>query len=84
MSSNQELNDFLSLHSSYSGHFTPENLAFNANLQEFAQKISFICNLETAGKIESEDAYKRIKALWKVLKISKAELGIESNPLDTQ
>ena len=46
MSSNQELNDFLSPHSSYAGHFTPENLAFNANLQEFAQNISFICNLQ--------------------------------------
>jgi hypothetical protein len=42
MSSNQELNDFLSPHSSYAGHFTPENLAFNANLQEFAQKISWL------------------------------------------
>ena len=40
--------------------------------------------VETAGKIESEDAYKRIKALWKALKVSKAELGIDSDPLDTK
>lgn len=46
MSSNQELDNFLSPHSSYYGHFTPENFVFNANLQEFAQKVSFICNLE--------------------------------------
>ncbi len=84
MSSNQELDNFLFPHSSYAGHFTPKNLAFNANLQEFAQKVSFICNLETAGKIESEDAYNKIKALWKALKISKVELGIENNPLDTK
>ena len=84
MSSNQELDNFLSPHSSYYGHFTPENFVFNANLQEFAQKVSFICNLESAGKIESEDAYNKIKALWKALKTSKAELGIDSNPLDTK
>ncbi|GAB4368571.1 MAG: hypothetical protein Kow00121_07810 [Elainellaceae cyanobacterium] len=61
-------------HASYHGHFTPEALAFNANLQEFTQRISIICNLETAGKIPPEEAYKRIKSLWKQLKQSKSEL----------
>ena len=65
--------EFLFPQSRYRGEFTPENLAFNSNLQEFAQKISIICNLETNGKITSEDAYKQIKALWKVLKASKKE-----------
>lgn len=59
---------------SYHGKFTPEALAFNANLQEFTQRISIICNLETAGKIPPEEAYQQIKALWKTLKRSKAEL----------
>jgi hypothetical protein len=58
----------------YHGEFTPENLAFNANLQEFAQRIGIVCNLETGGKISPEDAYQQIKALWKELKQSKAEL----------
>jgi hypothetical protein len=58
----------------YQGEFTPERLAFDANLQEFAQRIGVICALETGGKIESTDAYAQIKALWKDLKKSKKEL----------
>ncbi|WP_421654444.1 DUF7219 family protein [Leptothermofonsia sp. ETS-13] len=59
---------------SYRGEFTPEHLAFNANLQEFAQRVSIICGLETGGKISSQDAYKEIKQLWHQLKKSKQEL----------
>lgn len=76
MSPNQEIDDFLHPRSTYHGKVKPENLVFNANLQEFAQKVSYICNLETAGKIETKDAYKKIKDLWKALKTSKRELGI--------
>ena len=66
--------DFLMPRSRYHGEFTPQNLAFNANLQEFAQRVSIICNLETGGKISSEEAYKDIKKLWKDLKASKKNL----------
>ena len=31
----------------YRGEVKPENLVFNANLQEFALEIGYICNLET-------------------------------------
>jgi hypothetical protein len=82
MSSNQELDNFLHPHSSYHGKVKPENLVFNANLQEFAQKVSYICNLETAGKIETKEAYQKIKALWKSLKKSKRELGIGDDPMN--
>lgn len=58
----------------YHGDYTPERMVFNANLQEFANRVSLICNLETGGKITSEDAYSRIKALWKELKASKKSL----------
>jgi hypothetical protein len=75
-----EKDNFLYPRSAYYGEFTPENLVFNANLQEFTTKISFICNLETAGKIPPAEAYKKIKALWKELKISKRELGIDDAP----
>jgi hypothetical protein len=71
-----EKDNFLYPRSSYHGEFTPENLVFNANLQEFTLKVSYICNLETAGKIPPAEAYKKIKALWKELKMSKRELGI--------
>lgn len=64
---------FLFPQSRYRGEFTPEYLAFNSNLQEFAQRISIICNLETNGKISPEDAYQQIKGLWKELKQSKKE-----------
>jgi hypothetical protein len=67
---------FLYQNSRYNGNFTPEHLIFNSNLQEFTQKISFICSLETAGKLTPEESYKQIKSLWKNLKRSKKQLGI--------
>ncbi|MGB3491468.1 MAG: hypothetical protein WBA57_01985 [Elainellaceae cyanobacterium] len=68
--------------SRYYGEFTPQQLAFNANLQEFAQRVAFICSLETGGKLPSLDAYKQIKDLWKDLKRSKNELLDRPNPTD--
>ncbi|MCJ8283572.1 MAG: hypothetical protein MJK14_28260 [Rivularia sp. ALOHA_DT_140] len=72
--------NFLYPRSRYYGQFNPENLVFNANLQEFAQKAGYIVGLQTSGKITSEEAYKQIKALWKKLKHSKKELGIDEEP----
>ncbi len=68
---------FLYPRSPYRGEFTPRNLVFNSNLQEFAQKVSYICNLETNGKISSQEAYKQIKNLWRSLKNSIKNLGME-------
>lgn len=73
---------FLYPRSPYHGKFSPERLVFNANLQEFAQRVNFICNLETAGKISTEQAYQNIKDLWKSLKQSKRELGIGDQPAE--
>jgi polyhydroxyalkanoate synthesis regulator phasin len=55
-------------------------LVFNANLQEFAQRVSLIANLETSGKLSPEESYKQVKALWKQLKTSKKQLGIGQQP----
>ena len=66
--------DFFYPTASYRGEFTPEHLAFNANLQEFAQRVSIICGLETGGKVPPSDAYEEIKKLWKQLKESKQAL----------
>ncbi|MEM1368386.1 MAG: hypothetical protein AAGG02_10280 [Cyanobacteria bacterium P01_H01_bin.15] len=66
--------------STYHGNFSPENLVFNANLQEFAGRINIICGLETAGKITSAEAYRRIKDLWQSLDKSKEQLGIDEAP----
>jgi hypothetical protein len=65
---------FLEPHSRYYGDFSPEHLAFNANLQEFAQQVGVICALETGGKLPPGQAYDRIKQLWKVLRNSKHNL----------
>lgn len=72
--------NFLHPRSRYYGQFKPENLVFNSNLQEFAQQVGYICNLETAGKLSSEEAYNKIHALWKELKRSKQQLGIGDKP----
>lgn len=63
----------------YRGEFTPEHLAFNANLQEFAQRVSLLCGLETSGKIPPGEAYQQIKALWHELKESKQNLIDRAN-----
>ncbi|MDB9315661.1 hypothetical protein PN462_21285 [Spirulina sp. CS-785/01] len=73
---NPDKEKFLYPRSAYYGDFKPSNLVFNANLQEFAQKVNYICNLETAGKLTSEEAYQQIKSLWKKIKQSRKELGI--------
>ena len=70
----EQKENFIMPRAPYHGEFTPERMVFNANLQEFAGKVSLICNLETGGKITSEDAYSRIKKLWKELKASKKAL----------
>ena len=75
--------DFLYPHSRYHGQVNPENLVFNANLQEFAQKISYICNLETSGKIAPTEAYDQIKELWKQLKKTKKQLRIGEEPFQS-
>ncbi len=72
--------DFLYPRSRYYGEFKPENLVFNANLQEFAQRVNYLCSLETGGKISPETAYEEIKELWKQLKRSKKQLSIGEKP----
>ena len=67
---------FLRPRSRYYGEFSASNLVFNANLQEFATQIGYICGLETNGKITSIEAYRQVKQLFKELKQSKKELGI--------
>ncbi|MUG96887.1 hypothetical protein F7734_32915 [Scytonema sp. UIC 10036] len=74
-----ELQNFIYQKSSYRGKFTPQRLVFNANLQEFATRVAYVCNLQTLGKISAEDAYNQISDLWQQLKRSYLELGIDSD-----
>jgi hypothetical protein len=62
--------------SRYRGNATPENIVFNANLQEFAQKVDFIVALQTGGKLSLEESYVQIETLWEQLRESKQHLGI--------
>ena len=72
----EDKNQFIYPRSRYYGQFQPEHLVFNANLQEFAQKVGYISSLETSGKLTPQQAYKKIKILWKQLKRSKKQLNI--------
>ena len=47
---------------------TPEQMIFGENLDEFAHRVANICALETGDHISPEEAYHRIKALWKELR----------------
>ena len=84
MANNYDKEDFLYPRSPYRGQVKPENLVFNANLQEFAQRVSYICNLETGGKLPPEEAYEQIKVLWQNLRQSKKQLGIGESPFSSE
>jgi hypothetical protein len=72
------LSSFLYPRARYYGKVKPEDLVFNANLQEFSQKVSYICNLQTAGKLSTEESFEKIGSLWQQLQDSKKHLGIGS------
>lgn len=74
----EDKDSFIYPQSRYYGKFKPEYLVFNANLQEFAQRVSYLANLETGGKLSPEEAYNKIKELWHQLKDSKKGLKIEN------
>jgi len=57
----------------------PEEMIFDANLQEFANRVGIICGLESGGKISQQEAYERIRSLWKQLKKSRRNLHISED-----
>ncbi|NEO84854.1 MAG: hypothetical protein F6J87_11455 [Spirulina sp. SIO3F2] len=57
-------------YASYQGNLTPSELVFNANLQTFAQRVNYICGLETNGKITTQNAYEQVNLLWQQLQQS--------------
>ncbi len=68
--------DFFWPHVQYRGQLKQEFLVFNANLQEFSQRVSIICSLETGGKVSPTEAFNQIETLWKQLQRSGEQLGI--------
>ncbi len=69
-----EKDQFLYPYRSFHGEETLPNLMFDANLQEFSQRVGMICALENGGKIAPQDAYREIKQLWHKLKASKESI----------
>ena len=57
--------NFLYPQNRYYGEVKPENLVFNANLQEFSQRVGYITSLTSNGKISVEQAFTLIETLWK-------------------
>jgi hypothetical protein len=74
-----EKEDFIYPYRSYHGKETLPDIIFDANLQEFSDRVAIICALENGGKISPEEAYKQIKELWKEMKASKKNLLDQSN-----
>ncbi|MEN9225798.1 MAG: hypothetical protein Q6L60_03875 [Thermostichus sp. HHBFW_bins_43] len=73
---------FLYPRHSYYGPFTPANLVFDANLQEFSQRVGYISNLARNGKLTPQEAYGQIRQHWKALKRSRKALGIAPEEQD--
>lgn len=77
-----DIHKLLYPHRHYRGKVKPEALVFNANLQEFAQRVSYICNLQTRGKLSPQESYSKIDTLWKQLESSYWSLGISPDDDD--
>jgi len=53
-----------------------DNLSpFQYAMASFSHEISIVAALEVGGKISEEEAYKRIRALYKKLKKTRKEIG---------
>ncbi len=76
-----DVTNFLLPRSRYRGQVKPENLVFNANLQEFSQRVGLITGLETNGKLSPEESYQQIRDLWEQLSRSYEQLAIGDSSL---
>lgn len=52
----------------------PQEIIFDANLQEFAQRVGYIASLETGGKLSQHESYRAIEQLWRQLSASHQQL----------
>lgn len=55
-------------------NLSPGQILFSANLQEFSQKVSLVCALESNGKLTPYETFARIQHLWTSLERSKQTL----------
>ncbi|MEH1797752.1 MAG: hypothetical protein V7L13_01035 [Nostoc sp.] len=67
------------LYHRYLGEFTPQKFVFNANLQEFSQRVYYISNLQSEEKLSLQECYEKIEFLWQQLTQSFEALEIKKN-----
>jgi hypothetical protein len=66
-------------HGSYRGSdWSPERLIFHQNLESFADQVGLIVGLQANGKMSQDEAYEKIKKIWKGLKFTRGALFDES------
>ncbi len=62
-------------HGSYRGDdWSPERLVFHQNLESFADQVGLIVGLQANGKMSQDEAFARIKKIWKNLKFTRESL----------
>lgn len=79
-----EIRSPLEAHGSYRGQdWSPQRLVFHQNLETFAERVGLIVGLQANGKLTQEQAFARIRKLWKQLRSSKSSLlnGSEDDPI---
>jgi len=67
---------FLCPYATYRGSEKPEEHLFNAQLQEFSQRVMYLCLLQSNGKLSPEKVVEEIDLLWDQLERSKRSLNI--------
>jgi hypothetical protein len=65
----------------YRGQFSLPNLMFSANLQEFSQRVCYICNIQTRGKLSPQQAWEQIEEIWQQFQRSSSNLGLEKDAI---
>lgn len=62
-------------HGSYRGaDWSPQRLMFHQNLESFADQVGLIVGLQANGKMTQDQAYAKIKKIWKGLKFTRDSL----------
>ncbi|KGF71925.1 hypothetical protein DO97_14300 [Neosynechococcus sphagnicola sy1] len=75
-----DCNRFLYPKHPYHGQFQPDYLVFNANLQEFAQRVGYVSGLTTGGKLTTAESYQQLQSLWQQFEQITEQLGIGDLP----
>ncbi|MFQ3613137.1 MAG: hypothetical protein SNJ68_05380 [Cyanobacteriota bacterium] len=55
---------------------------FQAQLRQFAQRVSITCALETGGKLAPEVAFRQLETLWQALEQEAVAVGIPDDPAE--